>query len=641
MLYLFLLLNIMLSCLGFLVNDNQTCVDDPDSILALAPEIINNCSKVIKLVNGNCGTDITPFVTSDFFTPPTNPYTVSQLCCESCQDLNPGLFNPNVTGCDYFYCTEVCYQYAYCATQPDANCINAPMDCGDRCSGCDPCMDDPAGFLSQVGGCDSIIDFLGGENMYCNTDISRWDLTGLMPVGIYFGWMACPSRCGACPGGNFTFNQCVDDASGVLDLFGGCESTSNLLGGSTVFCNLDVSPFDGVSTVPSGTTGAMICPKMCHGCNPANSNDTYVTPWDYDNITICYQVNCTVLNMTGTYNPETHAFMLSQLTALRKVTLTQNNLTSLGSVFQGHVDILDMNLRHNSLSYFPKSELSSQHKLLELDLSYNLIHDIPTGILTELSALRVLYLGHNMISHIGSYAFSHNAIDLHGTYLSLSPSFLLIQLELIIIIYISLGTLTMLNIANQNLDTKGYIALDEYAFAACCEDDPENRPHHSPLVMSMNRIPEIPAYSFVGLNRIYVDLNHVGVEIVNPNAFTGASNLSVDLRGNNIREMSYLSFGSSLDSSKENCTDFLRFTVSFSVLPDYVNSYTCEEALAVTTELENYLYVSLSFLEINTHTYIYMHSLQQLIGTHFEAQIKRPCLMLAVCTEVDMLTVWH
>ena len=162
-------------------------------------------------------------------------------------------------------------------------------------------MDDPAGFLTQVGGCDSIISFVGGEEMYCNTDLARWDLTGLIPEGIYFGWMACPSRCGACPGGNFTFAQCVDDASGVLDLFGGCESTASLLGGPYVFCSVDLSLYDAVSSLPPGTLGEMVCPRMCHGCNPAKEDNSYITPWDYDNVTACFEVNCTVLNMTYTY----------------------------------------------------------------------------------------------------------------------------------------------------------------------------------------------------------------------------------------------------------------------------------------------------------------------------------------------------
>lgn len=100
-----------------------------------------------------------------------------------------GLWNPNITGCDYFYCTEVCLEYAYCDTEPNENCANQPEDCLTRCETCDSCMDDPAGYLTQVGGCDSIIDFLGGPSMYCETDLARWDLTGLMPTGIYFGWM--------------------------------------------------------------------------------------------------------------------------------------------------------------------------------------------------------------------------------------------------------------------------------------------------------------------------------------------------------------------------------------------------------------------------------------------------------------------
>lgn len=132
----------------------------------------------------------------------------------------------------------------------------------------------------------------------------------------------------------------------------------------------------------------------------------------------------------------------------------------------------------------------------------------------------------------------------------------------------------MINIANQDLVGRKYITLENYAFAGCCEDDVTDRPHNAPLIMSMNRIPVIPAYAFVGLNQVYIDLNHIGVEHVRINAFEGASNISVDLRGNNIRKMSSSSFGSSLlNNSRSSCTDFVGFTVSFSVLPDYENTY--------------------------------------------------------------------
>ena len=78
------------------MSSNETCVDDPNSILQFAPEVMNNCSKLITLVNGNCGTDIYPFVATDEYVPPTNPYTVNQLCCNSCLNQNPGLMNPNI-----------------------------------------------------------------------------------------------------------------------------------------------------------------------------------------------------------------------------------------------------------------------------------------------------------------------------------------------------------------------------------------------------------------------------------------------------------------------------------------------------------------------------------------------------------------
>merc|ERR1719390_332376 len=40
--------------------------------------------------------------------------------------------------CDLQYCGTTCLQYAYCAdpTKQDVNCLNAPTDCAERCSGC-------------------------------------------------------------------------------------------------------------------------------------------------------------------------------------------------------------------------------------------------------------------------------------------------------------------------------------------------------------------------------------------------------------------------------------------------------------------------------------------------------------------------
>ena len=39
-------------------------------------------------------------------------------------------------GCDSAYCTTACEPFSYCSTSPDANCMNAPNDCGMRCGGC-------------------------------------------------------------------------------------------------------------------------------------------------------------------------------------------------------------------------------------------------------------------------------------------------------------------------------------------------------------------------------------------------------------------------------------------------------------------------------------------------------------------------
>ena len=179
------------------------------------------------------------------------------------------------------------------------------------------------------------------------------------------------------------------------------------------------------------------------------------------------------------YDPERDGPMLSQIRSLRKLSLTHNNLTALNSTMRELVDLLDINLRNNNLSWFPKEELSSQIYLLELDLSYNHIRNLPRGMLTQLPALRVLFLTHNRIDHVESYAVAHTVSPLHGT-------------------------LTMLNIANQDLTGQRYIRLEDYAFAGCCEDDHTDRPHNSPLILSINRIPLIPAYAFVGLNRVYV-----------------------------------------------------------------------------------------------------------------------------------------
>lgn len=320
----------------------------------------------------------------------------------------------------------------------------------------------------------------------------------------------------------------MDDASGVLDIYGGCESTANLLGGANIFCEFDLSEHDAVNQLPRGILGKMVCPKMCHGCSPAADGSSYITPYDYDNVTACYNVNCTILNSTAKFVQERDGVLFSEITSLRKVTLSNNNLTHLGDMFKRQVDLLDLVLRINRLSWFPTSELSSQINLIEIDLSYNLIENISTSALSSWPKLRILYLTHNKIRYIEKFAFAASISELFGT-------------------------LTMLNIANQDLDEKDFITLEEYAFAACCEDDPTDRPHDSPLILSMNRIPVLPANTFAGYHQNYIDLNHIGVEKVLPFAFNGSTDLNIDLRGNNIREMSSTSFSTALSSNSETC----------------------------------------------------------------------------------------
>ena len=197
--------------------------------------------------------------------------------------------------------------------------------------------------------------------------------------------------------------------------------------GPYVFCAIDLSLYDAVSSLPQGTLGEMVCPRMCHGCNPAKGDNNYLTPWDYENVTICYEMNCTVLNMTATYDPARDGPVLSQIRSLRKLTLTHNSLISLNSTMQELVDLLDINLGHNNLLWFPTAELSSQVQLLELDLSHNLIQNLPTGMLTHLPKLRVLYLTHNMIEHVESYAFAHTASNIHGNVFTSTESLRLPQ----------------------------------------------------------------------------------------------------------------------------------------------------------------------------------------------------------------------
>jgi hypothetical protein len=49
--------------------------------------------------------------------------------------------------CDQEYCYRFCLAYAYCMhpDQLDANCANAPTDCGERCAGCADPTGDPTG----------------------------------------------------------------------------------------------------------------------------------------------------------------------------------------------------------------------------------------------------------------------------------------------------------------------------------------------------------------------------------------------------------------------------------------------------------------------------------------------------------------
>merc|ERR1719390_130677 len=68
-------------------------------------------------------------------------YNTGSMNHGDCGSQNTGVGSHSTGGssrCDLQYCGTTCLPYAYCAdpTKQDANCLNAPTDCAERCSGC-------------------------------------------------------------------------------------------------------------------------------------------------------------------------------------------------------------------------------------------------------------------------------------------------------------------------------------------------------------------------------------------------------------------------------------------------------------------------------------------------------------------------
>jgi len=221
----------------------------------------------------------------------------------------------------------------------------------------------------------------------------------------------------------------------------------------------------------------------------------------------------------------------------------------------------------NLLTTFEVDSFRGLQNLMTLDISWNRITAIPTASLSNTPSLLNLYLMYNRIHRIESFAFASSANSASNA-----------------------GTLIVLNIANQGFggsddddSTVESLRLEENAFSGCCATG-------SNLALSRNRFSDIPSDAFSGLRNTYLNLRNLGVRRVEPKAFRGVQDVSIDLRGNNIQVMSVDAFDTALSLDSGRCTDYYGFSLEFSIIPGFENEYTCEGTASSMKELARFLY---------------------------------------------------
>lgn len=253
--------------------------------------------------------------------------------------------------------------------------------------------------------------------------------------------------------------------------------------------------------------------------------------------------------------------------------LYQNNIRELMSYAFNKFPILRLlSLRDNVLEVLHGKCFSGIKRLIQLDLSNNLISYLPNGVFNELENLDLLNLNHNEINSLNQKAFS-GLVNLKYLYLNHNnlaelPENAFTDLENLKILHIQNNQIKTIhqqaftNLANLNylyMNNNTIDHLEQYNF----------RPLYSLIDLQMrnNNLVEIQTSSFNGLKSIrYLHLGENRIRTVAPYGFIGLNSLQhLELIGNRFECFS-LDFFKDMDNLQTLWLDHNRisnFTIGY------------------------------------------------------------------------------
>ena len=228
------------------------------------------------------------------------------------------------------------------------------------------------------------------------------------------------------------------------------------------------------------------------------------------------------LKITNSQLTEIQDYAFQSLGTLRKLTLSENRIFSLSeNAFEGIVYLQELDLSKNKIQSFTSLQvLNPLTGLKILDLGYNLLHSIPSGLFIAQRSLQKLTLEGNHLGTLEGNSFQglHNLRDLYARKCDIRT----IESS----VFKQLGSVNTLDLSDNDL----------YQFPA--HTDLETLQVLRNLTLQRNQLTGLSDDQFQGLHLDTLDLSHNSITKIEPNVFRNIGSIRyLKLSHNNLNSL--------------------------------------------------------------------------------------------------------